>query len=293
MANKRSRYIHGSASGEQARLSKLNDILNAEYIEAVNPRPGDRILDLGSGLGQFTQMMAARSAGRPPRRTAARPGIAMKRPRVVGVERDPRQLATAKKFLRASPHRETIGLRRGDVARLALAEGEWGSFDLVHTRFLLENLPDPARVVGAMARAARPGGRVFISDDDHDVFRLTPEPAGFRRLWKAYVRSYEMLGNDPFIGTRLVALLRDAGLGRIRNGGIFFGGCAGEKRFEAIADNLIGIMEGAGETMLGRRLITKRGYLSAMRALGTWRRHPAAAQWYVLFWAEGIRERGS
>ncbi len=277
MPGSSSRYIHGSKLEEQTRLSKLNDILNKRYIDAVDPRPGDRILDLGSGLGQFTAMMAERAG---------------EKSRLIGIERDPRQITTAKKFLRGSKQRDRIEFRQGDVTDLALGDAEWGRFDLVHTRFLLEHLPDPGRIVKMMAKAVRPAGRVFISDDDHDVFRLTPEPGGFRGLWRAYVRSYELLGNDPYVGRKLVALMRDAGLGPVRNGGLFFGGCAGEDHFEAIADNLIGILDGAGETILGEHLITKKDYDRAMKALREWKHHPAAAQWYVLCWAEGIRPVG-
>ncbi len=278
MTRQSSRYIHGSASEERKRLSKLNDILNRGYIEAVDPRPGDRILDLGSGLGQFTMLMAERSA---------RGRTAGKGANTVGIERDPKQLAGARRLLRRSKDRARVELRRGDVTELDLAHDEWGSFDLVHTRFLLEHLPDPAGIVRTMAKAARPGGRIFLSDDDHDIFRITPEPAGFRGLWQAYVRSYEMLGNDPYVGRKLVSLLTDEGLVRVRNGGMFFGGCAGEAHFGDIADNLIGILDGAEETILGRRLIGKRDYHLAMKALGAWKRHPAAAQWYMLSWAEG------
>lgn len=256
----------------------LNDILNRAYIEVVRPRPGEKILDLGSGLGQFTAMMAERAAG---------PGRPAPKSVVVGIERDPKQLTAARKLRRRSKSRGRMELRQGDVTRLELAPGEWGSFDLVHTRFLLEHLPDPATIVQSMARAARTGGRIFISDDDHDIFRLTPEPAGFRSLWKAYVRSYEMLGNDPYVGRNLVALMKGAGLVKVRNGGMFFGGCAGEEHFGAIADNLIGILDGAGETILRRRLLGKRTYDRAMAALRAWKRHPAAAQWYMLSWAEG------
>ena len=35
---------------------------------------------------------------------------------------------------------------------------EWGTFDLVHARFLLEHVSDPLAVVRSMARAVRPGG---------------------------------------------------------------------------------------------------------------------------------------
>lgn len=284
MAQPTSRYIHGSALKEQARLSMLNDLLNRPYIGMVAPKRGDRILDLGSGLGQFTAMMARRAG---------------KGSVVIGIERDRKQLATARRLLRKGTAAgrgragaARIELRRGDATRLSLAPGEWESFDLVHTRFLLEHVPDPAGIVRAMARAVRPGGRVFISDDDHAVFRLTPEPRGFRRLWRAYERSYEALGNDPYVSRHLVRHMRAAGLHKIRIGGMFFGACADEKHFEAIADNLIGILEGARGVILRKRLMGKRAYERAMEALRGWKEHPEAAQWYTLYWAAGVRPSG-
>ena len=38
-----------------------------------------------------------------------------------------------------------------------------GSFDLVHARTLLINVPEPAVVVAEMVRLAKPGGRVAVS----------------------------------------------------------------------------------------------------------------------------------
>jgi len=255
------------------RLSALNDYLNAGYIDIVGPRRGEKILDLGCGLGQFTIMMAEKAGYNSV---------------VVGVERDERQLAEARKHLEnRSGIAAHVDFREGDAMDLQLKD-EWGSFDLAHTRFLLEHLPDPVSAVAGMVRALRPGGRLFISDDDHDVFRLTPEPAGFRELWGAYVRSYEVAGNDPYIGRNLVRILHDAGLVPIRNGGMFFGGSADEPHFGMIADNLIGILEGAGETMIGTRMISRVAYKGAMDALRSWKSDPAASQWYMLCWAEGI-----
>ncbi len=233
-----------------------------------------KILDVGSGLGQFTLMMA-RSAGE---------GSV-----VVGIERDRRQLGEARKLL--ASHRgggATVDFREGDATNLDLRKGEWGSFDLAHSRFLLEHLPEPAAAVAGMAKALRPGGRLFLSDDDHGVFRLTPEPAGFRDLWGAYMRSYEAAGNDPRIGRRLGDMLRDAGFRSIRIGGMFFGGHADEPHFRMIADNLTGILEGAGETMTSSGAIGREAYARSMAALRSWKQDPSAAQWYMVCWAEGI-----
>ena len=67
-------YIHGSSPEEQRRLSLLNDILNESCLGELKLREGESVLDLGSGLGQFTRLMA---------RTVGSTG------QVVGIERDP------------------------------------------------------------------------------------------------------------------------------------------------------------------------------------------------------------
>ena len=48
----------------------------------------------------------------------------------------------------------------------------------------------------------RPGGRIILEDDGHDTLRLWPEPPGFVRLWQAYLRTYDRVGNDPVVGHR-------------------------------------------------------------------------------------------
>ncbi len=207
---------------------------------------------------------------------------------VLGIERDARQLAAARK-LTGPPGQggARVEFREGDATDLRLGSDEWGNFDLAHSRFLLEHLPEPAAAVRRMARALRPGGRLFLSDDDHEVFRVTPEPDGFRELWKAYMRSYEAAGNDPYVGRHLVKHLRDAGMVSVKNGGLFFGASADEPHFGLIADNLIAILEGANDAMTGSGLIDGDAYVRSMEALRAWKVHPAASQWYMVCWAEG------
>ena len=73
-----SAYIHGTEPQEQARLSLLNDLLNQRTVHELNLQGGERILDVGSGLGQLSRAMA-RLSGVP----------------VVGVERSGEQIAEA------------------------------------------------------------------------------------------------------------------------------------------------------------------------------------------------------
>ena len=265
-------YIHGSSPEEQERLSLLNSILNTACLAEMNLMQGARVLDLGSGLGQFTGLMAeAVGAGA----------------HVLGIERDPRQIKAARDLAKTSGA-TNVEFREGDAMALPLKGSEWGAFDVAHARFLLEHTPHPELVVDQIARAVRPGGRVILCDDDHGDFRPWPEPPGFSSLWAAYVAGFRANGCDPFVGRRLVSLLSDAGLRPVRNGGVFFGGCKGDDKFDATAANLIAAFRGAKDAMLSGGALTDADFTTSMDALLEWKDNAASALWYSACFAEAV-----
>jgi SAM-dependent methyltransferase len=209
--------------------------------------------------------------------------------RVVGVERDAAQIAEARRLAAGDDIR--VEIREGNAYELPLADAEWGSFDVAHARFLLEHLPDPLPVVRAMLRAVKPGGRVVLVDDDHEVLRLTPEPPGFGPLWRAYTRQFDRVGNDPYIGRRLVSLLHEAGAERFRNTSLFFGGCAGQVTFPDLVENLTGVLRGARDPIVRGGMMTATEFDDGVTAVRTWAARPDAAAWYTAEWAQGHRPR--
>jgi SAM-dependent methyltransferase len=265
-------YLHGTTDEEQRRLSLMNDVLlNNAALREMALRGDERIIDFGSGLGQFSRAMAG----------------AVPRGRVVGIERDEKQLDGARRL--AAEDKVAVDFRRGDVLNLELPREEWGSFDVAHARFILEHVPDPLRVVQTMVRAAKPGGRIILADDDHDVMRLWPEPPGFYDLWRAYIRTYDRIGNDPIVGRRLVELLHRAGAVPRRNTWIFFGGCAGMETFDVLTANMISIVRGARETIIKMSLFDAKAFDDVVRAYQLWSQRPDAAMWFAVAWAEGAR----
>jgi SAM-dependent methyltransferase len=264
-------YIHGSTPPEQNRLSLLNDLMNQAALRELAIEPGTSILDVGSGLGQLTRGMARAS------------GVGV---RVVGIERDASQLDRARILSAQAGESSLVEFRQGDATLLPLSDVEFGAFDLCHSRFVLEHVPDPAIVVRQMVKATRPGGRVVLQDDDHDVMRVWPEPEGFVSLWQAYMESYRRLGNDPLVGRRLVQLLADAGLGPTRNTWLFFGSCQGQENFEPLVANLMGVLDGARELMLSLELIDIYQFQSSMAALEAWKGRQDASFWYAICYAE-------
>lgn len=266
-----SHYTHGSDGSEQERLTGLNRRLNERCLAPANFRAGERVIDFGAGLGQFSRMIA-RTTGIP----------------VVAIERSPQQIEEAQRQATAVGETNLLTLREGDVLSPPIRDEEWGTFDVAHARFVLEHVPDPAAVVHHMARAVRPGGRVILADDDYDMMRLWPEPPGFAPLWQAYQRTYDRHGNDPIVGRRLVQLLHQAKLHPHRNTFVFFGGCSGEAEFGDVVRNIASILDEALDDIIATG-VPRMAAKATIDALLSWSTEPSSAVWYAMAWAEGLK----
>jgi SAM-dependent methyltransferase len=266
-----SHYLHGTHADEQRRLTRLNELLNEATLREAGLAAGERVIDFGAGLGQYSRAMA-----RATEKT------------VVGIERSEAQIAEATAQAALAGEASLIDLRQGSVESPPLADAEWASFDVAHARFVLEHVPDPLAVVRTMVRTVRPGGRIILADDDHDVLRLWPEPPGLAPVWQAYQRSYDRHGNDPIVGRRLVQLLHEAGAQPRRNTWIFFGACSGHPDFLAFVENLAGVIRGALDPIVATG-VPRETAQAAIDALGPWSQRPDAAIWFSMAWAEGVR----
>jgi SAM-dependent methyltransferase len=269
-----SSYIHGSTPEEQRRLSLLNELINERCVHLLDLEGGEKIIDMGSGLGQFTLAMARKIGAQG---------------KCLGIERDSHQLETADKNLAKQSEIKWVEFRQGDAENMPLSSDEWNSFDVGHTRFVLEHLSRPEIALRQLVKAIRPGGRVVVEDDDHFSMLLYPEPPGFSTLWTAYMRSYDRLGNDPYIGRRLVSLMYDTGLREIRNDVVFFGDCAGSATFKSYVANLVGVIESARKVMTEGNLISTSVMDESLQNLRQWAELPYAALWYQIYWAVGFK----
>jgi len=265
-------YVHGTHAEEQKRLSEMNVLVNRASLAALAPAPGETVIDVGSGLGQFARDVAR-----------------VTRARVLGVELSHEQLDRARALAREAGEESLAEFRHGDALALPLAENERGTFDCAHARFVLEHLRDPGAAVTGMAAAVRPGGRVVLEDDDHELLRLWPEPAHVGTVWRAYMRTYDRLGNDPIVGRRLVQLLAGAGLAPRRIELLPFGACSGQPSFRPLVTNLSSIFIGARAAILATGGATSAEFDGALASLGAFAERGDAAFWFAISWAEAVK----
>jgi len=128
--------------------------------------------------------------------------------RVVGLDADPAHTAMAAEFA-SGRGLSCVEIMTADARRTGLPPG---SFDLVHARTLLINLPEPAEVAAEMVRLARPGGWVASMESDTEHVLCYPPHPAFGRLCEIFTVAFSRNGADPWIGRRVPELFRQAGL---------------------------------------------------------------------------------
>jgi ubiquinone/menaquinone biosynthesis C-methylase UbiE len=189
-------YPLGSSAGESARLQRQADELapdSAALLDRVGLWPGQSAIDLGCGPRGILDLLVGRVS----------PGG-----RVVGLDSDPAHTAMAAEF--ASDRRLSgVEIVTADARHTGLPPG---SFDLVHARTLLINLPEPAEAVAEMVRLAKPGGVVAVAEPDTEHALCYPPLLAFDRTGEIFRVAFRRNGADPALGRRVPELFRQAGL---------------------------------------------------------------------------------
>ena len=154
-------------------------------------RPGQRLLDVGSGAGTITADLA--------RIVGPADVVALE------VGEEPAALTRAEL---ARQGLEEVRVLVGDAQAMPLGDA---SFDVVHAHQVLQHLPDPVRAFAEMRRVTRPGGLVAVRDSDYEGFRWWPEVPGLDRWLELYLRATRANSGTPDAGRRLLAWAREAG----------------------------------------------------------------------------------
>src|SRR5712692_6591752 len=134
-----SEYALGNTDAEHERLIRQAARLaqsTERFFSDAGIGLGQRILDVGSGVGDVA-MLAARLVG--------------PTGEVVGVERDPRSIARARVRV-AGAGLHNVNFTQADVSQFP----DDKPFDAVVGRFILQFLPDPVATLRSLSQLVRP-----------------------------------------------------------------------------------------------------------------------------------------
>jgi ubiquinone/menaquinone biosynthesis C-methylase UbiE len=189
-------YALGYTNAEQERLMRQAALI-APYTERLFREagigPGQRVLDLGSGLGDVA-MLVARIVG--------------PSGEVVGVERDATSIARAKTRV-AEAGLRNVRFTETDVNQIVGDK----PFDAAVGRLILMFLPDPVAVLRSVVGLVRPGGVLAFQEPS-----WIPKLALGDRLplWSSVLRWIHQTllrsGANPEMGLALYPIFQETGL---------------------------------------------------------------------------------
>lgn len=257
-------YIHGTEPPEQARLRLLNELTNRSFIDFLQLAEVGSVLEVGSGLGVLAQEVAR----------------LVPTGEVFAVEYSPDQLALAE---RALPN---LHFTRGDAHALDFADNH---FDVVYCRYVLEHLADPLLALREMHRVLKPGGKVFVQENNILVNLFYPECLRFEALWMSFAALQERLGGDALIGKKLLPLLKQAGFDGVELSIQPEVHYSGRPTFRPWIENQIGNVEGAAKELESQQLATAEEISRAVAELKEWMGREDACAFFYWNRATGVK----
>jgi len=156
------------------------------------------VLDVGCGVGAITAGIA---------KAVAAPGGDG---RVVGLDRDPDNLAVAREHAGELPN---LSYELGDALILPFES----AFDIVTAARTLQWISEPGIALANMKKAAKPGGRVVVLDYNLADNRWEPGlPAEFARFYAAFLDWRASNQWDNRMADHLPDLFRASGLAEVQ-----------------------------------------------------------------------------
>jgi demethylmenaquinone methyltransferase/2-methoxy-6-polyprenyl-1,4-benzoquinol methylase len=132
-------------------------------VDAIDPRPGQRLLDVATGTGMVAEELVRRGATE-----------------VVAVDQSEQMLGGARARLARDPAlARRIELVRGEAERLPFEDA---SFDGLTFTYLLRYVDDPAATMAELARVVKVGATIGMLEFG------VPRSAPLRALWRIYTR---------------------------------------------------------------------------------------------------------
>lgn len=223
------RYVTGMFTRIARRYDVMNTVMTFGQDESwrqltvrvARPRPGSHALDMGTGTGRIAAELARQGAA------------------VWALDLTHEMMVRGRADLSAAPHLREPALRvhfvQGDALTLPFRDA---SFDCVTSGFTLRNVTDVPQAMRELCRVVRPGGRVVTLEASQPplaLFRtgnrlyitlmlpvlgrvIAGDADAYTYLRSSMIRFYDAPG--------LAAVMREAGLERVRFKRLMFGSVA-------------------------------------------------------------------
>lgn len=184
--NTKAQSVWNAPAGRYDEISRSIADAIEHAVERLSPKSGERVLDLATGTGWASRVIAQRFSGA----------------NVVGADIAEQMLEYARAL--AARHRLGIDYRHADAEQLPFADGE---FDALISTFGVMFATRPERAAAEIARVVKPGGRIVLATwkPDSNVFHMfgvmkkfmaapptPPPPSPFE--WGKVARVVELLG---------------------------------------------------------------------------------------------------
>jgi demethylmenaquinone methyltransferase/2-methoxy-6-polyprenyl-1,4-benzoquinol methylase len=194
----RVRALYDRLGPRVEKLRPAGDFPRQAAVELLGVRPGERVLELGSGNGA-TFVRLARAA------TAGSLVVDDTPIRACALDLSRTMVSFTEDAVRAAGLQSTTEVRRGDARQLPYADE---SFDAVYSSYVLDLLraDDIASVLKEARRVLKPGGRLALVS-------LSPGVTTLARLFAAGHTFLYRFHPEWFLGCRPIALTTYLGAG--------------------------------------------------------------------------------
>lgn len=227
-------YVHGYTAPEARRLGDQADTL-AGLLHAGTAYPaGNRVLEVGCGVGAQTVHLVARSP----------------HAHLTAVDVSAASLAQARERV------EGVDFRQADLFDLD------GEYDHLFVCFVLEHLPEPEKALAHLKTLLRPGGTITVVEGDHGSAFFHPRSEHAQAAIDCLVRLQADAGGDALIGRRLHPLLTGAGFEdvTVEPRTVYADGSRPGLVAGFTRDTFTAMVEGVGATAVARGLATADGW---------------------------------
>ncbi|MBC5993039.1 class I SAM-dependent methyltransferase [Pontibacter cellulosilyticus] len=192
------KYLHGYSEEEQQRLYKQARFMENKIYSDIDFSTVSNLLEVGCGVGAQSEILLRRF-----------PHI-----HLTGLDYSEKQIKQAESYLSAIPYATNrYTLLQGNAMDMNF--DSQAQFDGAFLCWVLEHIPEPARVLSEVRRVLKPGSPIVITEVLNSSFFVEPYSPSVLQYWMRFNDlQYDMSG-DPFVGAKLGNLLQSVGYQRI------------------------------------------------------------------------------